>query len=108
VRLDTSEIIDYDGVLVANGHLWDPKIPSIADQYTGKQIHSRAYRNTGDISGDRVATGDLATAGGHYQAALDLNATLPSATLSDPWWQNRSVRTVPCWTYLAGDCVSPA
>ena len=29
VTLDTGERIDYDGVLVANGHLWDPKIPQV-------------------------------------------------------------------------------
>lgn len=54
VRLDTGEIHDYDGVLVANGHLWDSKTPALAAQYTGKQLHSGAYRNTGDIEGDRV------------------------------------------------------
>ena len=45
---------DYDGVLVANGHLWDQKIPEVPGTYTGKQIHSGSYRNTGDIEGRRV------------------------------------------------------
>lgn len=45
---------DYDGVLVANGHLWDQKIPDIPGEFTGTQVHSGSYRNTGDITGRRV------------------------------------------------------
>ncbi|MFM7597510.1 MAG: flavin-containing monooxygenase [Actinomycetota bacterium] len=45
---------EYDGVLVANGHLWDQRIPDIPGTFTGKQIHSGSYRNTGDIEGRRV------------------------------------------------------
>lgn len=44
----------YDGVLVANGHLWDPKIPSFPGTFAGKQIHSSGYKNVGDIEGNRV------------------------------------------------------
>ncbi|WP_159706603.1 NAD(P)/FAD-dependent oxidoreductase [Arthrobacter sp. 18067] len=44
----------YDGVFVANGHLWDPKIPSVPGGFAGKQIHSGAYKNVGDIEGGRV------------------------------------------------------
>ncbi|MEV6347660.1 FAD-dependent oxidoreductase [Actinoplanes sp. NPDC051851] len=54
VRLDNGEIHDYDGVLVANGHLWDRKTPALAEHYTGRQLHSGEYRNTGDIEGGRV------------------------------------------------------
>jgi cation diffusion facilitator CzcD-associated flavoprotein CzcO len=54
VTLDTGETIDYDGVLIANGHLWDQKVPGIAADFTGKQVHSGSYRNTGDIDGSRV------------------------------------------------------
>jgi Flavin-binding monooxygenase-like len=44
----------YDGVLVANGHLWDPKIPDVPGEFTGKQLHSGQYKNTGDVEGTRV------------------------------------------------------
>jgi hypothetical protein len=44
----------YDGVLIAHGHLWDPKIPAVPGTFAGKQIHSSAYNNTGDIEGSRV------------------------------------------------------
>jgi thioredoxin reductase len=54
VTLDTGESIDYDGVLVATGHLWDQKIPAFPGTFTGKQIHSGSYRNVKDIEGTRV------------------------------------------------------
>lgn len=54
VTLDTGESIDYDGVLVANGHLWDQKTPTFPGEFTGKQIHSGSYRNVKEIEGNRV------------------------------------------------------
>lgn len=44
----------FDGVLVANGHLWDAKVPEVARSFTGKQLHTSEYKNTGDLNGDRV------------------------------------------------------
>ncbi|MGV9796938.1 flavin-containing monooxygenase [Mycobacterium sp. NPDC003449] len=44
----------YDGVLVANGHLWDKKVPEVPGTFTGPQIHSGDYRNTDDLEGTRV------------------------------------------------------
>ncbi|TAM68506.1 MAG: NAD(P)/FAD-dependent oxidoreductase [Microbacteriaceae bacterium] len=54
VTLDTGESIDYDGVLIANGHLWDQNIPRISADFTGRQIHSGSYHNTEDVDGTRV------------------------------------------------------
>jgi hypothetical protein len=54
VGLDNGEEHFYDGVLVANGHLWDQKVPRFPGEFSGKQIHSGFYRNAGDIDGDRV------------------------------------------------------
>lgn len=45
---------EYTGVLVANGHLRDPKIPTVPGSFAGKQVHSSDYSNTSDIDGDRV------------------------------------------------------
>lgn len=44
----------YDGVLIANGHLWDPKLPLIPGTFDGKQLHSSEYKNTRDVAGTRV------------------------------------------------------
>ena len=44
----------YDGVLVANGHLWDPYMPPEAAGFAGRSLHSSQYRSIGDIAGNRV------------------------------------------------------
>lgn len=44
----------FDGVLVANGHLWSPKVPEVPGTFAGLQLHSSQYRNVGDLDGTRV------------------------------------------------------
>jgi NAD(P)-dependent dehydrogenase (short-subunit alcohol dehydrogenase family)/cation diffusion facilitator CzcD-associated flavoprotein CzcO len=44
----------YDGVIVANGHLWDPFVPDYPGRFAGHVLHSGRYRNAGDLRGDRV------------------------------------------------------
>ncbi len=46
----------YAGVLVCNGHLWDQNIPHYPGEFSGRQIHSGAYRSIDDIEGTRVLT----------------------------------------------------
>lgn len=55
-RVSTSDgaCREYDGVFVANGHLWDQRIPPIAARFEGRQVHSGSYRNVGDIHGNTV------------------------------------------------------
>jgi len=57
VHLSNGQIQEYTGVLVANGHLWDAKIPAIAKKFNGKSIHSGHYRNTSDIEGKVLVVG---------------------------------------------------
>src|SRR5918999_2329447 len=44
----------YDGVIVANGHLWDRFVPDYPGHFEGHVLHSGQYRNAGDLQGDRV------------------------------------------------------
>jgi Flavin-binding monooxygenase-like len=44
----------FDGVLIANGHLWSPKVPQIPGSFTGKTLHSGDYSNVSDLEGDRI------------------------------------------------------
>jgi Flavin-binding monooxygenase-like len=44
----------YDGVIVANGHLWDPLVPDYPGHFNGRVLHSGQYRNAKDLDGDRV------------------------------------------------------
>lgn len=58
VLLATGESREYDAVLVANGHHWDPRMPEPAfpgaDTFTGEQIHSHDYKDEGQLTGKRV------------------------------------------------------
>lgn len=44
----------FDGVLVCNGHLWAPRLPRQSQDYTGRQLHTSQYRNTGNLDDGRV------------------------------------------------------
>ncbi|MCU1387481.1 MAG: dimethylaniline monooxygenase [Ilumatobacteraceae bacterium] len=44
----------YDAVIVANGHLWDPRLPDVPGEFDGPVIHSSRYNNVDDIAGRRV------------------------------------------------------
>jgi hypothetical protein len=54
VRLSTGEERRYDAVVVANGHLWDPRVPEYPGDFSGKALHSRDYRRPADLGGDHV------------------------------------------------------
>jgi len=54
VETSSGQRVHYAGVLVANGHLWDPNLPELAARFTGRSVHSAAYRDVSDIEGDRV------------------------------------------------------
>ncbi|WP_374446319.1 flavin-containing monooxygenase [Stella sp.] len=44
VTLAGGEAAEYDAVVVANGHLWDPRWPDFPGQFDGTAIHSHHYR----------------------------------------------------------------
>ena len=67
----------YTGVLVCNGHLREPNLPSYPGEFTGRQIHSGAYRSIDDIDGTRVLTVGAGNSG--CDLAVDVaNARLES------------------------------
>ena len=78
-RVETSdgEARSYSGVLVCNGHLRDPHLPEYPGEFTGRQIHSGAYRSIADIAGTRVLTVGAGNSG--CDLAVDIaNARLES------------------------------
>ncbi|MCC7272084.1 MAG: NAD(P)-binding domain-containing protein [Alphaproteobacteria bacterium] len=44
VGLADGEVRDYRAVVVANGHLWDPRMPDFPGRFDGHAIHSHHYR----------------------------------------------------------------
>lgn len=45
---------DYGAVIVANGHLSDPRMPSFPGTFSGQVIHSHHYRRAADFADKRV------------------------------------------------------
>ncbi|HEY6892113.1 MAG TPA: NAD(P)/FAD-dependent oxidoreductase, partial [Solirubrobacter sp.] len=56
VETSDGEVRRYAGVLVCNGHLREPNLPAYPGRFTGREIHSGAYRSSADIDGTRVLT----------------------------------------------------
>jgi len=88
VKLSTGEERRYDGILVANGHLWDCKVPEVAKKFTGRSIHSGKYQNTGEIEGRVLVVGfgnsgcDLAVDAA--QARIDTTIAIRRGQLFQP------------------------
>jgi dimethylaniline monooxygenase (N-oxide forming) len=56
VRISTGETLEYDAVIVANGHHWDPRWPEPAFPgiFRGEQIHSHDYKDESQLVGKDV------------------------------------------------------
>jgi Flavin-binding monooxygenase-like len=54
VRLATGECRRYEGVVVANGHNWDPRWPDFPGKFDGQEIHSAEYKTPDVLRGRRV------------------------------------------------------
>ena len=56
IRLDTGEVREYDALLVASGHHWDPRWPepSFAGHFEGTQMHAHAFRDNAIFRGKNV------------------------------------------------------
>jgi cation diffusion facilitator CzcD-associated flavoprotein CzcO len=58
VTIAGGEKIEYDAVIVANGHHWDPRMPEPAfpgaESFEGEQIHSHHYKDEAQLVGKDV------------------------------------------------------
>ncbi|PVX81856.1 flavin-containing monooxygenase [Paraburkholderia unamae] len=54
VRLSTGETRRYRAVIVANGHLWDPRTAEFPGSFDGDSIHSHHYRTAERFKGKNV------------------------------------------------------
>src|SRR5882724_6179602 len=54
VTLKSGESRLFRAVVVANGHLWDPRYPNFTGQFDGNAIHSHHYRTSESYSGKNV------------------------------------------------------
>ena len=58
VRISSGETLEYDAVIVANGHHWNPRWPEPAfpgsDSFAGEQIHAHDYKDESQLVGKDV------------------------------------------------------
>lgn len=54
VTLASGERRQYRGIVIANGHNWDPRWPSYPGQFDGEVLHSSHYKTPDVLAGRRV------------------------------------------------------
>lgn len=71
---------DYSGVILANGTLAEPKVPSFPGSFTGEIMHTSAYKSAKVFDGKRVLVigagnsgCDIAVDAVHHAASVDLS-----------------------------------
>ncbi len=80
VRLGSGESLRYRAIIVANGHLWDPRWPSFAGTFDGAVIHSHHYRTAEPFDGKDVLVVGIGNSA--VDIAVDLCRRAKSVTLS--------------------------
>ena len=72
VRLASGEERHYRGVVIANGHNWDPRFPEYKGEFRGAILHSSQYKTPDVLRGKRV----LVVGGGNSGCDLAVEASL--------------------------------
>lgn len=54
VALVNGQVRRYRGVVIANGHNWDPRRPQLPGEFTGQVLHSSEYKTPDVLAGQRV------------------------------------------------------
>ena len=80
VTLSGGEARRYRGVVIANGHNWDPRWPEYAGSFAGEAIHSAEFKTADVLRGKRV----LVVGGGNSGCDIACEAAMhgESAALS--------------------------
>ncbi|HYO25543.1 MAG TPA: NAD(P)-binding domain-containing protein [Lacipirellulaceae bacterium] len=72
VTLTSGEVRYYRGVVIANGHNWDPRWPEYPGTFAGEVVHSRQYKTPELLRGRRV----LVVGGGNSGCDLAVEAAI--------------------------------
>lgn len=72
VVLTSGEERLYRGVVIANGHNWDPRFPEYPGEFTGTVLHSAEYKTPDVLQGKRV----LVVGGGNSGCDLAVEAAI--------------------------------
>ena len=76
---------EYDLLVVANGHHWDPRLPDFPGTFTGESFHSHHYidpQNPLDLNGKRILIVGLGNSAADITVELSSKALQNQVTLS--------------------------
>ena len=96
VRLHDGEERRYRAVLVANGHLWDPRWPDFPGTFDGHAIHSHDYRTADPFKDKHVLVVGIGNSA--VDIAVDVCRQAKSTTLStrrSAWIMPKYIMGVP-------------
>ena len=96
VELDSGEVREYAGVVVANGHHWRKRYPSYPGTFTGRAVHSKDYKRPSDLDGERVLVVGVGNSG--CDIAVEAAKSFGSATISmrrGNWFLPKTLFGVP-------------
>src|SRR5690606_38634392 len=54
ITLNDGTVETFDYLIVANGHHWDPRMPSYPGEFTGEMLHSHAFKSAAPFRDKRV------------------------------------------------------
>ncbi len=54
LRLSNGQTSLYEGLVICNGHHWDPRWPSYEGKFDGQMMHSKDYKDPSQLRGKRV------------------------------------------------------
>lgn len=97
VETDDGTVETFDGLIVANGHHWDPRLPAYPGELGIELLHARSYRTPDIFEGKRV----LVIGGGNsacdiaVEAARDAGADTHISMRRGYWFMPRALFGVP-------------
>ena len=96
VRVEGGDVHEYDAVMVANGHHWDPRWPEprFPGSFSGREMHAHDYKGPEDFEGRRVVI--LGMGNSAMDLAVDASYVASETYLA----ARRGAHVVP--KYLAG------
>lgn len=76
LTLEDGEQADHDGVVLATGSQWEPRLPRYPGRWDGEAMHSRCYRGLSQLAGKRV----LVVGGGNSGCDIACDAAVAGAS----------------------------
>lgn len=94
----------YKGVVICNGHHWDPIRPHIPGSFAGKIMHSKDYQSPADLAGKRVVVIGAGNSGCDIASESARVAARCDWSLRDGYWLmprsafGRALSDLPIWS----------